>query len=224
MDKLRELVEEFREVVGGRGNLVDSVFPPILFVLVSVLLDLEFATWSALAAALLITGVRLIRREPLRYALGGVGGVALAVVVARLLGRAEGYFLPAIVSGAGTALICILSVLARRPLVAWTSFLTRHWPLEWYWHPKVRPAYSEVTLAWGVFFVLRLVVQLLLFQAGAAGILAVFNVVMGWPATIVLLIASYVYGTWRLRNLSGPSVEEFKAGAEPPWTGQQRGF
>jgi hypothetical protein len=38
------------------------------------------------------------------------------------------------------------------------------------------------------------------------------------------LIASYLYGTWRLRNLGGPSVEEFKSGAEPPWEGQQRGF
>ena len=46
----------------------------------------------------------------------------------------------------------------------------------------------------------------------------------GWPATILLLIASYLYGTWRLRKLGGPSVEEFKAGTEPPWEGQQRGF
>jgi len=39
-----------------------------------------------------------------------------------------------------------------------------------------------------------------------------------------LLVISYLYGTWRLRHLKGPSVEEFKAGAEPPWTGQRRGF
>jgi hypothetical protein len=30
---------------------------------------------------------------------------------------------------------------------------------------------------------------------------------MGWPATIVLLVVSYLYGTWRLRNLSGPSTK-----------------
>jgi hypothetical protein len=39
-----------------------------------------------------------------------------------------------------------------------------------------------------------------------------------------VLIASYLYGTWRLGTLGGPSVEEFKPGAEPPWEGQQRGF
>ena len=31
-------------------------------------------------------------------------------------------------------------------------------------------------------------------------------------------------GLWRLGNLGGPSVEEFKNGAPPPWQGQQRGF
>jgi hypothetical protein len=123
-----------------------------------------------------------------------------------------------------TVLLCLLSVLAGRPMVAWTSYITRRWPLDWYWHPKVRPAYSEVTWLWVVFFGLRLLLQFNLFQEQATGLLAVVNVVTGWPATIVLLIVSYLYGTWRLRNLGGPGVEEFKAGAEPPWTGQRRGF
>jgi len=120
--------------------------------------------------------------------------------------------------------LCGVSVLARRPLVAWTSYLARRWPLDWYWHPRVRPAYSEVTLAWAVFFAMRLLLQLLLFQGERASTLAAINFVAGWPATIVLLAVSYLYGTWRLQNLRGPSVEEFQAGAEPPWTGQRRGF
>jgi hypothetical protein len=120
--------------------------------------------------------------------------------------------------------LCGVSVLARRPLVAWTSYLARRWPLDWYWHPRVRPAYSEVTLAWAVFFAMRLLLQLLLFQGERAGTLVVISFVAGWPATIILLAVSYLYGTWRLQNLRGPSIEEFRAGAEPPWTGQRRGF
>jgi hypothetical protein len=106
----------------------------------------------------------------------------------------------------------------------WTSHLARGWPLAWYRHPKVRPAYSEVTWLWAFFFAIRLLLQSALFQGAAPELLAVVNVALGWPATIVLLVVSYLYGNWRLRNLSGPSVEEFKQGAEPPWTGQQRGF
>jgi hypothetical protein len=222
--KSRELLDEFRTVFRGRGNLVDSIVPPLLFVLMNALLGFDVATWGSLAVALVITGIRLVKRQPLRYAFGGVGGVVVAVVVARLLGRAEGYFLPSVVSGAATVVGCLASVLAGRPLVAWTSYVARRWPLAWYWHPRVRPAYSEVTLMWVAFLTLRLLLQLLLFQEQSVGTLAVIQVVSGWPATIVLLVLSYLYGTWRLRHLRGPSVEEFKAGTEPPWEGQRRGF
>jgi hypothetical protein len=223
-DKGRELVEEFRTVVIGRGNLFDVIVPPVVFVIINELLGLEVAVWGSIALAALIIVVRLARRQSLRNAFGGLGGVFFAILVAMLLGRAEGYFLPAIITGGLTVIVCLVSVLARRPLVAWTSHVARRWPLDWYWHPKVRPAYSEVTLAWAVFFALRLVLQLALFEGEAPVLLAVFNVLAGWPATVTLLVMSYLYGTWRLRHLRGPSVQEFKDGAEPPWTGQRRGF
>jgi hypothetical protein len=222
--KFRELVEEFRTVVVGRSNLVDSVVPPLVFVIVNAALGFEYAMWVSLALAAVFGVVRLARREPLTYALGGLGGVILAVLIAKLLDRAEGYFLPSIITGGLTVILCGLSVIARRPLVAWTSYLARRWPLDWYWHPKVRPAYSEVTLAWTVFFGLRVGLQFLLFRGERAAILAVTNVLAGWPFTVALLAISYIYGTWRLRQLKGPSVEEFKVGAAPPWTGQRRGF
>jgi hypothetical protein len=224
MGKVRELTEELRTVVAGRSNITDSIVPPLVFVVINALSGLQVAIAGSLAFALLIALIRLSRRQPVKYALGGVGAVALAAVVAQLLGRAEGYFLPAMVTGGGTLLVCLLSVLVRRPMVAWTSHLARGWPLAWYWHPRVRPAYSEVTWLWALFFAIRLLFQLALFQGAVSELLAVVNVALGWPATIVLLVVSYLYGTWRLRNLSGPSVEEFKRGAEPPWTGQQRGF
>jgi hypothetical protein len=222
--KVRELTEEFRTVVAGRSNLTDSMVPPLVFVVINALSGLQYAIVGSLAFALLIALVRLSRRQPVMYALGGVGGVVLAAVVARLLGRAEGYFLPSIVTGGGTLVVCLLSILARRPMVAWTSHLARGWPLAWYWHPKVRPAYSEVTWLWVLFFAVRLLLQFALFQGAAPELLAVVNVAMGWPTTVVLLVVSYLYGTWRLRHLNGPSVEEFQQGTEPPWTGQQRGF
>jgi hypothetical protein len=168
--------------------------------------------------------VRLGRGQSPTYAFGGLGGVILAILIARLLDRAEGYFVPGIITGGLTVVICGVSIMAGRPLVAWTSHVARRWPLDWYWHPKVRPAYSEVTLAWAVFFAMRLLLQLLLFQSEQAETLAIINLIAGWPATVALLAISYMYGTWRLQRLRGPSVEEFKAGAQPPWTGQQRGF
>jgi hypothetical protein len=222
--KIRELAEEFRLVLSGRSNILDSLVPPILFVLLNALAGLSWAMWGSVAAAVTITLFRLSRGEPIRNGLGGLGGTIIAVVLTWLLGRAEGYFIPSIVSGAGTTLVCILSVLAGRPMVAWTSHLARGWPFGWYWHPRVRPAYSEVTWMWALFFALRMALQLALLRGAAPGSLAIANVVMGWPATIVLLAVSYLYGTWRLRVLQGPSVEEYRGGFGAPWKGQHRGF
>ena len=224
MDKFREILEELRMVLAGRSSFLDSLLPPLFFVLLNLIWGVQVAIWASLGLAVLIAIYRLFRRQSLLYALGGAGGVAIAAGVAYLLGRAEGFFLPTIISGAVTVLLCLVSVLAGRPIVAFTSFIARRWPLNWYWHPKVRPAYSEVTWFWVLFFGLRLLLQFNLFREEAANLLGIVQFLTGWPATIILLIASYLYGTWRLRNLGGPSVEEFKSGAEPPWEGQQRGF
>ncbi len=53
---------------------------------------------------------------------------------------------------------------------------------------------------------------------------AAVGLLSGWPATASLLIVSYLFGTWRLARLGGPSVAEFQAQARPPWIGQRRGF
>jgi hypothetical protein len=222
--RVSEILEEFRLVVVGQRSLGDALVPPLVFVLI----NLVFGIWPAIACAvglsLVITVLRLLRRRPLRYALGGLTGVAVASLLAVGLSRGEGYFLPGMASGAVTSTLCLISVIVRRPLVAWSSHIARRWPRDWYWHPRVRPAYSEVTLAWFAFFSMRLVTQYLLFKRGATLALSTVNLFLGWPSITLLLVGSYIYGLWRLRHLKGPSVKEFRDKKSPPWTGQKRGF
>jgi hypothetical protein len=221
--KWHELLEEFRLVLGS-GSLLDAVFPPIIFLLINSIFGFQAAMWASLGPSVLIAALRLWRGQSLLYALAGIGSVGLAILIVWLLGRSEGYFLPNLVSGGVTFALALISLLIRRPFVAWTSFIARRWPLEWYWHPQVLPAYAEVTLAWTVFFAARLLWQFSLFQAQAARQLAIVNFMLGWPALLILLVLSYLYGTWRLANLKGPSVEEFRKQVPPPWQGQKRGF
>lgn len=224
MDKIEELAQEFRSVVAGRARWIDAVLPPLVFLIFNAWLGFAYAVPASLVAGGAITLLRLLRRESPLYALGGIGGAALATALAWLSGTDAGYFLPGIVTGVLTVALLVVSIAARRPLVAWTSHLARRWPLDWYWHPRVRPAYTEVTWIWLVYFGLRTALQIYLFGEQATGALAAVQLALGWPATVVLLIVSYLYGTWRLRTLGGPSVSEFEAGARPPWKGQQRGF
>ena len=223
-NKLSELTEELRAVVLGRANIIDAVVPPVAFLILNAFLGLQIATWGSLGIALALALLRLILGRPVGYAIGGLGATVFAILAAQLSNQAGGFFLPNLITDGLTILACLVSAIVRRPLVALTSHLVRQWPLEWYWHRKVRPAYTQVTLAWTIFFALRLAIKWLLFREVEATVLGVLSVLMGWPATILLLILSYLYGTWRLQNLGGPSVEEFTEDAPPPWEGQQRGF
>ena len=222
-DKARELLEEFRSVTGKVG-LLDTVLPPILFLLLNGLAGFTAAMIGALGLSIVIAALRLRRDQSLLYALAGLGSVGLAIAFALLLGRSEGFFLPGIVNGGLTVALALVSLLIRKPMVAWTSYLARRWPLDWYWHEKVRPAYTEVTVAWLAYFALKLFWQVSLFQGREIDELALVNTLTGWPATIALLIISYLYGTRRLAQLRGPSVEEFRNGVPAPWLGQKRGF
>lgn len=210
--------------MAGRSHVIDAILPPVAFVVLNAALGFTVASWGAMGVAVALGLVRLVRGEPWGYAVGGLAATALALVSALVSDRAEGYFLPNLINGGLTTLVCLATVLVGRPLVALTSHLARGWPLAWYWHPRVRPAYSEVTLAWAVFFGLRLAIQWILLRTAGAASLGIVTIILGWPATIVLLVASYLYGTWRLQSLDGPSVKEFEADVPPPWEGQQRGF
>ena len=138
--------------------------------------------------------------------------------------NASNYFIPALTSSTLFLLTSVITVLIGKPLAAWASHLSRGWPLEWFWRQDVKPAYREVTILWAVYFALRLTIQLRLFFSEAVLNLAWVNILLGWPAIIVVLTISYIYGIWRLDNLGGPGVDEFKNGKQPPWDGQKKGF
>lgn len=222
--KARELIEELRTVVLGRGGILDAMLPPLAFLAVNALAGTPAAMLAALITAAGLLSFRLVRRTSVAYALLGLAGSLLAFALSHALQRDEIFFLPDMITNLVLAAVSLLSAVLRRPLVAWTSHLVRRWPRDWYWHPRVRPAYTEITLAWSVYFLAQALLQWTVFQLQDPARLAALGLITGWPATFVLLILTYLYGTWRLGRLAGPSVAEFRARTSPPWTGQRRGF
>jgi len=217
-----EIMEELKQVVSGKT--LDALVPPLIFVVTNSFQGLLSAIALAMGTALLLSLIRLFKKQPLKYALGGLGGVALASAFALFAGRAENYFLPKIIGSAFMALLSLVSLAAGKPLAAWASHLSRSWPIDWFWRDDIQPAYREVTWLWASLFLMRLAIQLYLFQKADATQLAWANVLLGTPVTLAVLIVSYLYGQKRLRQLGGPSVHEFKEGVLPPWEGQTRGF
>jgi hypothetical protein len=225
MDKIRELLAELKTVFGGRGaKVLDVILPLLVFLLSRSPLGLIPALGASIGTAVIFFLVRVIQKDNLYYTLGGLGAVLLAAGFALLSGSDVGFFLPGLVSGGLTVVLCLLSVFIKRPLAAYSSHFTRRWPLAWYWHPRIRPAYSEVTLFWGFGFAARSGLEFLLYSQGELTSLGLVRTLLGWPYTILILVLSYLYGIWRLGFLAGPSVEEFETGKAEPWIGQKRGF
>ncbi len=224
LGKAQEVVEEFRTVVLGRSGLLDTILPPIAFLIVQRLAAIQLALLAAFALSAGFAALRLLRRQTGLYSLLGLAASVLAFLAARTLQRAEAFFLPDLITNLVLATLALALLLLRLPLVAWTSHLVRRWPWAWYAHPRVRPAYSEVTLAWSLYFFLQAGMQWIGLQAHNPALTAGLALLGGWPAMVVLLVLSYLYGTWRLRALGGPGVAEFLAGGAPPWAGQRRGF
>jgi len=225
MDKFSELRDELKLVFSGRGaGILDALLPFLVYFITNRFASLTLALVFSAGAALLIFLWRLIKKQSPGFALGGLGTALLAGLLAYLGGTDGGYYLPGFITGGLAVLACFASVILKRPIAAYSSHLTRRWPLEWYWHDQVRPAYSAVSIIWGVAFVLRLALELVLYSQGKIYVLGMVRFIMGWPFTVLLLVASYLYGQKRLQTLAGPGVEEFKAGARAPWEGQRKGF
>jgi hypothetical protein len=220
----KQMLEDMQQIFLERNKLLDTILPPFVFMTANTLWGLLPALWLALGIGLLIMVVRITKRQSLLFALSGFAGILLAVLIAWQLSQAAGYFLPNIVINAAIILLGLISLIADRPVLAWMSSAAHKWPRDWYWHPDVLPAYREVTIGWGVFLSLRLLLQMYFYRINAVNMLGTFQVLTGPPATIVLLMISYFYGVWRLKHLQGPGVEEFEMGLPPPWSGHKGGF
>jgi hypothetical protein len=224
INKMNELLQEFRTVFSGRSNTLDTIIPPLLYALVNMLAGPLPAVLSAVVLAAILTVLRLVRKQSWLYALSGLVLTLLAAGLAWYTQNAASYFLPDLITSGTLLAAALLSIWFKKPLAAWSSHLTRAWPKEWYWLPNIRPAYTEVTWMWAAFIAARLIAEYLLYQKGNVSLLGLANVLLGWPVTIVVLVMSYLYGIWRLTKLGGPSVEEFLSHQPAPWKGQKKGF
>ena len=224
INKINELLQEFRTVFSGRSNTADAIIPPLLYVLVNMLAGRLPAVLSAVVLAAILTVLRHVRKQSWLYALSGLVLTLLAAGLAWFTQNAASFFLPDLITSGTLLAATLLSIWFKKPLAAWSSHLTRSWPKEWYWLPNIRPAYTEVTWMWAAFIAARLIAEYLLYQQGNVSLLGLANVLLGWPVTIVVLVMSYLYGIWRLTKLGGPSVEEFLSHQPAPWKGQKKGF
>lgn len=199
-----------RDLLADPKVVVDMVLPTLIFVGVTAGVSIMAGAGAAVLWCGLVIAYRLRRRQRLTHAVSGLGAVVVGVVVALLTDGAEGFFLPGIIGNIAFGAVCLISVVGRRPAVAYTSAALYRWPLKWYFHPRVRPAYSETTIVWGVYYLAKGFWQYRLVQQEDLAALTTVRLVLGWPGLAGLLAATYAFITWRLRTLDAPDVDEFR--------------
>jgi hypothetical protein len=217
------------EQLGGWRGMVDSTLPTVAFIVANAVDGLRTGIWAALAAALLIFALRLVRRESVQQAMSGLFAVGLAVAIAAFSGQARNFFAFGILRNAAIALVLLGSIPLRRPLVGViaeflapshlgamsthrlpgmgggirrASAVPRHRepPVRgepdpepeqpWREDRRLMRAYGWLTVLWGVTFLLRVLVQGVLYQANDVSLLGTMSIVLGLPLTAVDVVVT----------------------------------
>jgi hypothetical protein len=178
--------------MGGISGLIYSSLPVLVFVPVSSMFGLMPAIIAALVIAALVLVWRLARKESAQPAISGFIGVGFCALIAYVMGESKGYFLYGIWMSLFWAVVFLVSVLIRRPLVgyiwSWVNGHDRGWR-------NVRRAvlvFDVATITWVLVFAARFVVQRHLYNADETGWLGVARIAMGWPLTAVAALATYL--------------------------------
>ncbi len=190
---VEELVRhELSRTLGGPRGMVEAALPFVGFTLAWVLSRQLYPSIAvAVGTALVLAVVRLVQRSSLKFVAQAVVPTAIAAVIATRTGRAEDVFLPGILYNGGLAVVSLLTVAVRRPLIGFVIGAALEDPTGWIRDRALVRMASRLTLVLAVPYVLRFVVQLPLFLAGEVVWLGVAKVVLGWP---LLVAALFVIG------------------------------
>ncbi len=211
---VEELVRhQLSEALGGVRGMIEGAAPFIGFTIVWVATrQLSTSLITAVAVAVVLAVIRLVQRQSLRYVVQAVIPTAIAAVVAARTGRAEDVFLPGILYNGALAVIALLSVALRGPLVGFLYGAAIGDPTGWRRDRGLVRMTSRLTLVLAVPYVLRFAVQLPLFLFGSVVLLAIAKVALGWP---LLIAALFVVGVMLSRGRT-PIARDADTAADGP--------
>jgi hypothetical protein len=171
------------EAVGGPLGVAETSLPAVAFVVAYTVSGSDTNTAAAVAVglALVLTIARLVRRESPQHALSGLIGVGFAAFIATRSGKAENFFLPGLFANALYASAFLVSLAVRRPLVGIIVTKLDGEDAGWRDDPRRMRAFVRATWLWAGIFLLRLVVQLPLYLAGAVVALGIARTALSLP-------------------------------------------
>ncbi|MFU8850680.1 DUF3159 domain-containing protein [Micromonospora sp. SL1-18] len=207
---LPSLAEQMADQLGGWRGLVESSIPVVVFVIANVVGELRPAVIASVAVALLIAGLRLAQRRPVRHAVNGLFGIAIGAAIAWRTGNERDFYLPGILYGIGYGLALLLSAAVKQPLVGWIwSVLVAKGRSEWRDDPRLVRTFTQLTVLWGVVWLAKVGVQAGLYLAHQDTALGVARLALGYPPYALLLLIT----VWAVRRVTRETAPQPLPGA-----------
>ncbi|MET7750871.1 DUF3159 domain-containing protein [Micromonospora sp. NPDC005367] len=204
-ERLPSIAEQMADQLGGWRGLVESSIPVVVFVIANVIGELRPAVIASVAVALLIAGLRLAQRRPIRHAVNGLFGIAIGAAIAWRTGNERDFYLPGILYGVGYGLVLLLSAAIRQPLVGWIwSVLVAKGRSEWRDDPRLVRTFTGLTVLWGVVWLAKVGVQAGLYLAHQDTALGVARLLLGYPPYALLLLIT----VWTVRRVTREATPE----------------
>lgn len=209
-ERLPSLAEQMADQLGGWRGLVESSIPVVVFVVANVVGELRPAVIASVVVALLIAGLRLAQRRPVRHAVNGLFGIAIGAAIAWRTGDERDFYLPGILYGIGYGLALLVSAAIRQPLVGWIwSVLVAKGRAEWRDDPRLVRTFTQLTMLWGVVWLAKVGVQAGLYLAHQDTALGVARLALGYPPYALLLLIT----VWTVRRVTRETEPEPLPGA-----------
>lgn len=181
---------QLSKALGGKRGMIEGAVPTLGFTLCWVAfhdLRLALGVSGGLAVALLL--LRLVQRSTVQFVLNAIVGIAIAAVFALRSGRAEDAFLPGLLYNTAYAAVLSASALVRWPLVGFMIGGVTGDVTGWHRDARLRSLCTTLTWLLAAPCILRVLVQYPLWSAGEAGWLGIAKIAMGWPLQLAALAA-----------------------------------
>ncbi len=147
--------------LGGKRGLIDSGLPALLFLLVFNISsqNLNASLWAALSLSIILTAIRLIKRQTLQHAFSGLVGVAICALISRRSGNAADFYLPGLYINAGYGFLYAFTNLIKWPILGIMLGPILGENFLWRKDPARLKAYIQAGWLWVGMFAIRLIVQ-----------------------------------------------------------------
>lgn len=191
--------------------MLEAAAPTITFTATYITTkNVQLAVGISVSIAVLLLAVRLVQRTTVQFVVNSLVGIGIGCFFVWLAARNGGdaddqslaYFVPGLIYNAGYALVMLISIATRWPVVGFMVGSVAGDPLEWHDDPQVVRLCRNLTWCLLVPCIIRVSVQLPIYLGGRraedaepyVAALGIAKLAMGWP----LQLAAFAAMVWLL--------------------------